>query len=47
MRPLGLPSTRLAAVRGIARDFLATPWHDPREFKRECVEGGWGQGLGS
>ncbi|KAL4458027.1 hypothetical protein ABPG75_012892 [Micractinium tetrahymenae] len=33
MRPLGLPATRLAAVRGIAHDFLATDWQDPSEFK--------------
>lgn len=33
MHPLGLPDTRLAAVRGIARDFLATDWQDPSEFK--------------
>ncbi|KAL4432866.1 hypothetical protein ABPG77_008192 [Micractinium sp. CCAP 211/92] len=33
MHPLGLPETRLAAVTGIARDFLATDWQDPSEFK--------------
>ena len=41
MRPLGLPATRLAAIRGIARDFLAAPWREPREFKRACVHDEW------
>lgn len=39
MRPLGLPATRLAAVRGIARDFLASDWEDPAEFKHWWAAG--------
>ena len=33
VHPLGLQAIRLAAVRGLARDFLATEWQDPSEFR--------------
>lgn len=33
LNPLGLQATRLAGVRALARDFLATDWEDPTEFK--------------
>jgi hypothetical protein len=32
IHPLGLQPVRLKAVRGIARDFLATEWEDPTAF---------------
>lgn len=32
IRPLGLPSVRLAAVQGLATGFLGE-WEDPSEFK--------------
>jgi hypothetical protein len=33
LHPLGLQATRLAAVRGVATDFLATSWSQPSDFK--------------
>jgi hypothetical protein len=33
VHPLGLQAIRLAAVRGLARDFLANDWQDPSEFR--------------
>lgn len=33
LNPLGLQATRLAGVRALAHDFLATDWEDPTEFK--------------
>lgn len=33
IHPLGLQPTRLAAVRAVARDFLATDWQEPAQFK--------------
>ncbi|KAF8072716.1 Mbd4 [Scenedesmus sp. PABB004] len=33
LQPLGLQATRLAAVRAVSRDFLATAWAEPSEFR--------------
>lgn len=33
IHPLGLQLDRLAAVRAVARDFLATDWQEPAQFK--------------
>jgi hypothetical protein len=33
IHPLGLQPTRLAAVRAVSRDFLATDWQEPAQFK--------------
>ena len=37
IRPLGLPSVRLAAVQGLATGFLGADWEDPAEFKHWCA----------
>eukprot|EP00878_Enallax_costatus_P028967 GHUV01031336.1.p1 GENE.GHUV01031336.1~~GHUV01031336.1.p1 ORF type:complete len:157 (+),score=19.82 GHUV01031336.1:396-866(+) len=33
IHPLGLQPTRLAAVKAVSHDFLATDWQEPSQFK--------------
>ncbi|KAI3435504.1 hypothetical protein D9Q98_001570 [Chlorella vulgaris] len=35
LNPLGLQATRLAAVQGVARDYIASDWQQPSDF-RHC-----------
>ena len=33
LHPLGLQANRMAAVRSVSHNFLATDWHTPAEFQ--------------